>query len=124
MTQSLQSFGLEYLGVLGVENVKFLLILSILLELILALGSSPTQCLFLVIIGLQRRNAIDDTDSSGSVNSCRDTFFPDAEIVFFELVEVLKLTLEFAGDEKMLCLFVHSEHVVVFVLELLKFDLV
>ena len=98
MTESLQSFGLEYLGVLGVENVQFLLILSILLELILALGASPTQCLFLVVIGLQRRNAIDDADSSGSVNSCRDSLFPNAQIILLELVEVLELTLELAGD--------------------------
>ena len=69
-------------------------------------------------------NAIDYSDGAWSVNSRRNALFPNVQVHFLELVQILELALQFPRHEQVLCLFVHSEHVVVLIVELFQFYLV
>ena len=80
--------------------------------------------LLLVKLGLEGRDLINDTDSAWAVYASRNALLPYLLVIFLELVQVFKLTFEFSCYQKMLCLLVDSEHVIVLIMELLKFDLV
>ena len=85
---------------------------------------SRCKLLLLVELGLEGRDIINYANGAWAIYASRDTLLPYVLVIFFELVQVFKLTLEFSCYQKMLCLLVDSEHIIVLIMELLEFDLV
>ena len=122
VAQALQRLGFEHLRVLGVENVQLLLVLSVVLHLILV--GIRCACLLLVVVSPEGWDVVDDTDCTWAVYPRRDSLFPDAQVVLLKLVEIFEFALKFARHEQVLSLFMHTEQVVIIILELLELDLI
>ena len=121
MTELLKRLCFEDLRVLLLKYVQLLFVRC---SLHIVLRLSCCELLLLVELGLEGRDFINDADSAWAVYSSRNALLPYLLIIFLELVQVFELTFEFSCYQKMLCLLVDSEHIIVLIMELLEFDLV
>ena len=51
-----------------------------------------TEAVALVTVLLESGDVVDDPDGARSVNSRRNAFLMDAQVVFFKLVQIFKFT--------------------------------
>ena len=125
MTEPLQGLRLEHLAILSIENVQLLLVRIVRLHhFVLALGTGTSIFILLVMVGFEGWDAINYSNCARAVNPRRNALLPNVQVIFFELVQVLELALEFTRHQQVLRLLVHPEHVVVIVMELFKLDLI